>query len=175
MLYVCVTWTPRVEDLKSVRAAHHQLLLRGVDFLQDSFVQICVRDDELRTYLDDHLQGSNSGSWELSCPAGRNTSSKVHHLRMFSRTRVQGGWPPPKHWGDRPQKNLRALGTSAQRSTTGVVRPRCGDQRSTRLGQCGEEQGQMTSWSREEGGITRAGMATRMQKSIGRSPKTRDY
>ena len=71
-----------------------------VDWRQDSFVLSCVRDDQLRTYRDDHLQDPGPVC-EGSCLVGQTTSPKAHRVRRDSRTRAQGGWPPLKHEEDR--------------------------------------------------------------------------
>lgn len=107
MLRWCAMWKRRPKDSVSLRIAHHNISTRAVGFGRKD----CT-EDSLEAVLDmtncqlnvaDYAQTSTSVR-AARCPAERNASPEVHHVRAVSRIRTQERWsaletleiPPPR-------------------------------------------------------------------------------
>ena len=116
MLYGCVTWTMRSQDLSSLRTAHHKLLLRIIGFRREdrtglkplSYREVLKKTGSKR--IKTTIRKRQLG---FAGALVRQGDSRLSKRVMFGRLVVQGpkrGGRPATSWVDCLQKNLKAFG-----------------------------------------------------------------
>ena len=125
MLYGCATWTMRSQDFRSLRTAHHKLLLRIIGFRRKDrigYKPLSYREVLERTGSERIETTIRKRQLGFAGALVRQGDSRLSKRVMFGRLAVQGlkrGGRPATSWVDYLQKLSKPSGRSRAKAKDG--------------------------------------------------------